>query len=108
MHCDTLVVDTDRMLKLGINGRYVSAAHAILDGETNLSCPFAASRSAGLDAMVHTLESFAAKRANAERQPRPTRSSPPRAEKNTRRAQENGRPSNRKKAGRRKPGRKRR
>lgn len=51
-------VDTVGNRKMGINGRYMFAAHALLDGETTLSCPTRAAVGAGVDALVHTLEGF--------------------------------------------------
>jgi alcohol dehydrogenase len=57
-------VDSASKRKLGVNGRYIHGTYAILDGETTLSCPYNAALSAGIDAMVHTLESFAAKQHN--------------------------------------------
>jgi alcohol dehydrogenase len=57
-------VDTDGKKKLGINGRFMQATHAILDAETTLSCPYQAAVGAGLDAMVHTLEAFVCRQRN--------------------------------------------
>jgi alcohol dehydrogenase class IV len=51
-------VDTVSNRKMGINGRYMFAAYAILDGETTLTCPYKPALSAGVDALVHTLEGF--------------------------------------------------
>jgi alcohol dehydrogenase class IV len=57
-------VDTDGKRKMGINGRYMFASFALLDGETTLSCPYKAALSAGIDALVHTLEGFVCKQRN--------------------------------------------
>jgi alcohol dehydrogenase len=51
-------VDTVSHRKMGVNGRYMFPAYAILDGETTLTCPYNAALSAGVDALVHTLEGF--------------------------------------------------
>jgi alcohol dehydrogenase len=51
-------VDSASNRKMGVNGRYMFAAFAILDPETTLSCPYRPSLSAGIDALVHTLEGF--------------------------------------------------
>lgn len=50
--------------KLGINGRFMSATHAILDAEWTVSCPFPVALSSGMDALTHTLESFMCKQHN--------------------------------------------
>lgn len=57
-------VDENSNRKMGVNGRYMFATYAILDGETTLSCPYPAALSAGLDALVHTLEGFVCKQRN--------------------------------------------
>jgi alcohol dehydrogenase len=44
--------------KLGINGRYLNATYAILDPEFTISAPEKVAVSSGVDALVHTLESF--------------------------------------------------
>lgn len=54
-------VDTVGNRKMGINGRHMFAAHALLDGETTLSCPYRAALGAGIDALVHTLEGYVCK-----------------------------------------------
>lgn len=54
-------VDTVGNRKMGINGRHMFAAHALLDGETTLSCPYRAALGAGVDALVHTLEGYVCK-----------------------------------------------
>jgi alcohol dehydrogenase len=46
--------------KLGINSRRNYPKYAILDAELTLSCPVSVTVSSGMDALVHTLESFAA------------------------------------------------
>lgn len=50
--------------KLGINGRYMNATYAVLDPEFTASAPPRVAVSAGIDAMVHTLESFVGTNAN--------------------------------------------
>jgi alcohol dehydrogenase len=55
---NAVFTDKREMRKLGINGRHLSASWALLDAEWTLSCPRAAAVSAGMDAMVHTIESF--------------------------------------------------
>ena len=50
--------------KLGINGINMDATYAILDAEWTLSCPFSAALSSGLDALVHSMESFMCHQAN--------------------------------------------
>lgn len=57
-------VDEDSNRKMGINGRYMFPAYALLDGETTLSCPYPVALGAGLDALVHTLEGFVCKQRN--------------------------------------------
>jgi alcohol dehydrogenase len=62
---NAVFTDKREMRKLGINGRHLSATWALLDAEWTLSCPRAAAVSAGMDAMVHTLESFMCRQHNA-------------------------------------------
>jgi len=57
-------VDEVSHRKMGINGRYMFAKLAILDGEVTLSCPYRAALSAGIDALVHALEGFVCKQRN--------------------------------------------
>ena len=57
-------VDTVSNRKMGVNGRHMFAAYAILDGETTLTCPYKAALSAGVDALVHSLEGFVCKQRN--------------------------------------------
>ncbi len=57
-------VDTVGNRKMGINGRHMFACFSILDGETTLTCPYKAALSAGIDALVHTLEGFVCKQRN--------------------------------------------
>ena len=40
---DTIEVDYNEKKKMGINGRYMFATYAMIDGETTLSCPYKAS-----------------------------------------------------------------
>lgn len=57
-------VDSDSNRKMGINGRHMFATLALLDGEATLSCPYRPALSAGVDALVHTLEGFVCKQRN--------------------------------------------
>ena len=43
---------------MGINGKYMFASHAILDGEATLSCPKFPAVGAAVDALVHTVEGY--------------------------------------------------
>ena len=61
---NAVFTDKQEMKKLGINGRYMNAAYAVLDAEWTLSCPPSAALSAGMDAMTHALESFSCKQQN--------------------------------------------
>jgi alcohol dehydrogenase len=61
---NAVFTDKREMRKLGINGRHLSATWALLDAEWTLSCPRAAAVSAGMDAMVHALESFMCRQHN--------------------------------------------
>jgi alcohol dehydrogenase len=62
---NAVFTDKHEMRKLGINGRHLNATWALLDAEWTLSCPQAAAVSAGMDAMVHTLESFMCRQHNS-------------------------------------------
>jgi alcohol dehydrogenase len=55
---NAVFTDKTEKKKLGINGRFMNATHAILDAEWTTSCPFGVALSSGMDAMTHTLESF--------------------------------------------------
>lgn len=55
---NAVFTDKSEMKKLGINGRYMNAKYAVLDAKWLESCPDWVQISAGMDAMVHTLESF--------------------------------------------------
>mgnify|MGYP000424349687 CR=1 FL=1 len=61
---NAVFTDKSEMKKLGINGRYMNATYAVLDALWLESCPHAVAVSAGMDAMVHTLESFMTGNAN--------------------------------------------
>ncbi|MFC1807229.1 iron-containing alcohol dehydrogenase family protein [Candidatus Omnitrophota bacterium] len=61
---NAVFTDKKEMKKLGINGRYIHATYAILDGEWTLSCPQSVAVSSGMDALVHGLESYMNKNAN--------------------------------------------
>lgn len=58
---NAVFTDSAEMKKLGINGNYMAATYAVLDAKFTESCPFDVALSSGLDALVHTLESFSAK-----------------------------------------------
>ncbi|TES89241.1 MAG: iron-containing alcohol dehydrogenase [Desulfobacteraceae bacterium] len=57
-------IDSTEKKKLGINGEAVRPLYAFLDPQFTLSCPKAATISAGVDSMVHAVEAFAAKKTN--------------------------------------------
>jgi len=57
-------VDAQAKKKLGINGEAIRPRHALLDPELTLSCPQAPTISAGMDALVHAIEAYTAKKSN--------------------------------------------
>jgi alcohol dehydrogenase class IV len=61
---NAVFTDTSEKRKLGINGRYLNATYAVLDAEWTMSCPSPVALSSGMDALVHTLESFMTGNAN--------------------------------------------
>jgi alcohol dehydrogenase class IV len=61
---NAVFTDKKEMKKLGINGRFMNAGYAILDGEWTMSCPESVAVSSGMDALVHSLESFMCNKAN--------------------------------------------
>jgi alcohol dehydrogenase class IV len=61
---NAVFTDKAEMKKLGINGRYLNATYAVLDAEWTTSCPTHIAVSSGMDALVHTLESFMTTNAN--------------------------------------------
>jgi alcohol dehydrogenase class IV len=61
---NAVFTDKKEMKKLGINGRYMNAAYAVLDALWTLSCPHQVAVSSGMDALVHSLESFMCRQAN--------------------------------------------
>lgn len=61
---NAVFTDKDSMKKLGINGRYMNATYAVLDAKWLENCPTPIQVSSGMDAMVHTLESFMTGNAN--------------------------------------------
>jgi alcohol dehydrogenase class IV len=61
---NAVFTDTKEQRKLGINGRYLNATYAVLDVEWTMSCPRSVAVSSGMDALVHTLESFMTSNAN--------------------------------------------
>lgn len=62
---NAVFTDKQEQKKLGINGNFLNATYAILDAEWTLSCPFSVALSAGLDALVHSIESFMCRKANS-------------------------------------------
>lgn len=61
---NAVFTDKKEMKKLGINGRYLNATFAVLDAEWTIGCPAHIAISSGMDALVHTLESFMTTNAN--------------------------------------------
>ncbi len=61
---NAVFTDKKEMKKLGINGRYLNATHAVLDAEWTMSCPPAVALSSGMDALTHAMESFMCKQHN--------------------------------------------
>ncbi|NQT32513.1 MAG: iron-containing alcohol dehydrogenase, partial [Candidatus Omnitrophica bacterium] len=61
---NAVFVETNEKKKLGINTESNYPVLAILDPELTVSCPRGVTISSGLDALVHTLESFVSKKAN--------------------------------------------
>ncbi|MBL7074346.1 iron-containing alcohol dehydrogenase [candidate division KSB1 bacterium] len=55
-------IDDDEKRKLGINGEAIRPQYAFLNPKMVVSCPKEAAVSAGLDALVHAVEAFAAKK----------------------------------------------
>lgn len=55
---NAVFTDKKEMKKLGINGRYMHATWAVLDAEWTMSCPATVALSSGMDAMVHSMESY--------------------------------------------------
>lgn len=62
---NAVFTDKKEMKKLGINGRYLNATHAVLDAEWTMSCPPSVALSSGMDALTHAMESFMCKQHNA-------------------------------------------
>jgi alcohol dehydrogenase class IV len=61
---NAVFIDTDSGKKLGINTFNNFPILAVLDSNMTLSCPYEVALSSGLDALVHTFESFACKKSN--------------------------------------------
>lgn len=59
---NAVFTDSKTNKRMGINSKYNYPLYAILDPEFTLTCPPAVTVSSGMDALVHTLESFAAKK----------------------------------------------
>ncbi len=55
---NAVFTDDQEMRKLGINGINMCATYAVLDANWTASCPRSVALSSGLDALVHSLESF--------------------------------------------------
>lgn len=62
---NAVFTDSTEMRKMGINGKNMAATYAVLDAKFTESCPRNVALSSGLDALVHTLESFTAKQSNS-------------------------------------------
>lgn len=60
---NAVFTDKNEKRKLGINGRHMHAAHAVLDAEWTIDCPRSVAVSAGVDALTHALESFMCRKA---------------------------------------------
>jgi alcohol dehydrogenase class IV len=61
---NAVFTDTNEMRKLGINTNLYVPRLALLDPLMTISCPRSVTVSSGVDAIVHTLESYVAKRTN--------------------------------------------
>lgn len=61
---NAVFTDKKEMRKLGINSALYLPRLALLDPLMTISCPRSVTVSSGVDAMVHTIESYAAKRTN--------------------------------------------
>lgn len=62
---NAVFIDKKEMRKLGINGKFMNATYALLDAKWTASCPREIMLSAGIDALTHSLESFACKQHNS-------------------------------------------
>jgi alcohol dehydrogenase class IV len=62
---NAVFTDTDAGKKMGINTHNNFPVLAVLDSNMTLNCPFNVALSSGLDALVHTFESFACNNSNA-------------------------------------------
>ncbi len=56
----------DEQIKKGVVSRHLMAAVAIVDPELTLSCPPAATAAAGIDALVHAIESYTSVKATVQ------------------------------------------
>lgn len=61
---NAVFINKQEKVKLGINGNYLNATYAVLDAEWTASCPKSIAVSSGMDAVVHTMESFMCHQAN--------------------------------------------
>lgn len=61
---NAVFIDLTESLKLGINGKHVAAEIAVLDSAWLLDCPASVLLSSGLDALVHSIESYISTKAS--------------------------------------------
>lgn len=61
---NAVFTDTKEMRKLGINTTLYVPVLVLLDPQLTLSCPPSVTISSGMDALVHTLESYVSKKSN--------------------------------------------
>jgi len=59
------LIDSNSMIKMGINGRYITPYMGIHVPELTYSCPRGVTIASGLDAMIHATEAISAKNSNA-------------------------------------------
>ena len=62
---NAVFTDKSEKRKLGINGRFMDPAYAVLDPNFTRTAPFSVAIASGMDAMLHTLESFVGSNAPA-------------------------------------------
>ena len=58
-------VDEKTKIKMGINGRFMFPYKAVLDAETNISCPRKPSIGAAMDSLVHAIEAYICNNSNS-------------------------------------------
>ena len=61
---NAVFTDLGENMKLGINGKNMSATYSVLDAKWTENCPKSIALSSGLDALVHTLESYVTWKSN--------------------------------------------